>query len=59
MDAKPWYKSRTVWSGILSIVGAAGLAALGTFTPETSRAVACCAAGNVVLRALTSQPLGR
>ena len=55
MDAKPWYASKTIWSNALAVLGSAGLAALGTITPETAGATAALAAGNVILRAMTTQ----
>ena len=54
-SSKPWWQSKTLWTNFASILGAAGLAALGTITPETAGATAALAAGNVILRAMTSQ----
>ena len=57
MNSKPWYASKTLWTNFASILGSAGLAALGTITPETAGATAALAAGNVVLRAMTNQAI--
>ncbi len=59
MSAKPWYLSRTLWANVGAVLGAAGLAAVSTITPTTAVGVAGLAALNVVLRAITGQPLGR
>lgn len=57
MDAKPWYQSKTVWFNIAAaLLGTAdqlaGTGILGTSAP------AIIGAANIVLRAVTSQPVG-
>ncbi|GAB6036157.1 hypothetical protein JCM15519_07160 [Fundidesulfovibrio butyratiphilus] len=58
-ESKSWWKSKTLWTNVGAVIGAAGLAAVSTITPTTAVGVAGLAALNVVLRAITGQPLGK
>lgn len=59
MGVKSWWKSKTLWTNACAVIGAAGLAAASTITPTTAAGFAGLAALNVILRAITGQPLGR
>ena len=57
MDTKPWYQSKTVWFNVLS-ASVDIFQTLGGFgvVPPGALAIGT-AVGNVLLRAVTSQPL--
>lgn len=59
MEAKAWWKSKTLWTNVVAVIGAAALAAVSTITPTTAAGFAGLAALNVILRAITGRPLGR
>lgn len=54
---KAWWKSRVVWFNILTLGIMAGQGQLGVEVPP-SVAVPLVTVGNVILRILTSQPVG-
>lgn len=53
------YLSKTLWANVGANVGAAGLAAASTVTPSSAAGIAGLAALNVILCAITGQPLTR
>ena len=58
MNGKPWFKSRTVWLGVLEIAG--GIAEFIAGLPaEASAATIVAGIVTIIIRFLTKQPIGR
>lgn len=55
--SKPWWKSRTVWLGVLQIVGAYGGYVGTLFPPAAAAAGAAAGIATIILRTLTTQPV--
>jgi hypothetical protein len=58
MDSKSWYSSKTLWTNISLIVGAVGAYFTGAADLNVTLMAIIPAAVNIVLRAVTKQPLG-
>jgi hypothetical protein len=60
---KPWYKSKTVWANVFTLIssGALVLTPLQEFIPSINYAIALSvvALGNIGLRLITTGPVGR
>lgn len=58
---KPWYKSKTVWFSVVT----AALAGLNAYSGEVQDpkqlnfVLGCIAIGNVILRLVTKEPIGK
>jgi hypothetical protein len=58
MDSKSWFASKTLWTNISIIVGAAGAYATGTADLNVTLMAIVPAVLNIVLRLVTKQPVG-
>ena len=61
VTVKPWWKSKTMWAGILIALAGAGDALAGSAVLDSTTAdLVITAAGilKIILRKLTSQPIG-
>ena len=58
MNSKRWYESKTLWTNISLVVGAAGAYATGTADLNVTLMAVIPAVINIVLRLVTTQPVG-
>jgi hypothetical protein len=57
VQAKPFFKSKTVWANVSALAAAAGAVVMGEADWQTALMPAVMAIMNIVLRVVTKQPL--